>query len=275
MIIDGHQHFWRYNPERHGWITDDMEVIRQDFLPKELEQIYRHNDIDGCVAVQVDQTESESEYLLAFSRMHDFIRGVVGWVDLRGSDLKERLEYYSGEKKMKGFRHIVQGESDPDFLLGEDFCKGIGLLKSYTFTYDILVYHHQLAQVEIFVKKFPDQPFIIDHIAKPAIANHDIRRWATHMRAIARNENVYCKLSGMVTEADISNWTYDDIAPYVDVVLECFGTSRLVYGSDWPVCLVAASYEEQFGVVQKAIEKLSPAEKKKILGENAIRFYNL
>jgi L-fuconolactonase len=275
MIIDAHQHFWRYNPERHGWITDDMAAIRRDFLPKELEQIYRHNDIDGCVAVQVDQTEAESEYLLAFSRMHEFVRGVVGWVDLRAANIRERLDYYCTEKKMKGFRHIVQGESDPDFLSGVDFCHGISYLSSYNFTYDILVYHHQLSQVEPFVVRFPNQLFIIDHIAKPAIAKHDIKQWATHMRAIAQYGNVYCKLSGMVTEADVNNWTYDDIAPYIDVVLECFGPSRLVYGSDWPVCLVAASYEEQFGVVRKAIERLSPAEKKQILGENAIRFYHL
>jgi len=275
MIIDAHQHFWRYNPERHGWITDDMAAIRRDFLPKELEQIYRHNDIDGCVAVQADQTEGESEYLLAFSRKYDFIRGVVGWVNLRDEKVKDRLDYYSTEEKMKGFRHIVQGESDPNFLMGDDFCRGIGLLKSYKFTYDVLVYHHQLYQVEPFVKKFPDQSFIIDHIAKPSIATHEIKQWSIHMRAIASHENVYCKLSGMVTEADANNWTYDDIAPYIDVVLECFGPSRLVYGSDWPVCLVAASYEEQFGVVQKAIEKLSPNEKKQILGENAIRFYHL
>jgi L-fuconolactonase len=275
MIIDAHQHFWRYNAERHGWITDDMAVIRRDFLPKELEQIYRHNDIDGCVAVQVDQTEGDTGYLLAFSRMYDFIRGIVGWVNLQAPNIKERLEYYADESKIKGFRHIVQGESDPNFLSGQDFCRGIGHLSSYNFTYDILVRHHQLTQVEPFVVKFPKQLFIIDHIAKPAIASHEIKQWETHMRAIAKHENVYCKLSGMVTEADFNNWTYDQLAPYIDVVLDAFGPSRLVYGSDWPVCLVAASYEEQFGVVQKAIEKLSPAEKKQILGENAIRFYHL
>jgi len=275
MIIDAHQHFWRYNPERHGWITDDMAAIRRDFLPKELEQIYRHNDIDGCVAVQVEQTEAENEYFLGFSRQHDFIKGIVGWVDLRAANIKERLDYYSEENKIKGFRHIVQGESDPKFLLGQDFCRGIGYLSSYHFTYDILVYHHQLPQVEPFVVKFPNQSFMIDHIAKPAIAKGEIKEWSAHMRAIANHENVYCKLSGIVTEADVDSWTYDDIAPYIDVVLECFGPLRLVYGSDWPVCLVAASYEEQFGVVQKAIDKLSAAEKKQILGENAIRFYHL
>lgn len=275
MIIDAHQHFWKYNPARHSWINDDMAAIRRDFLPKELEQIYRHNDIDGCVAVQVDQTEADTEYMLAFTRMHDFIKGVVGWVDLQAPDVKERLEYFSTEEKVKGFRHIVQGESDPDFLLREPFCQGIGHLSSFNFTYDILVYHNQLPQVESFIRKFPNQPFIIDHIAKPAIAKQDINDWSKLMRSIAKHENVYCKLSGMVTEADYKNWTYDQIAPYIEVVLESFGTSRLVYGSDWPVCLVAASYEEQFGVVQKAIEKLPPAEKKKILGENAIRFYHI
>jgi L-fuconolactonase len=225
--------------------------------------------------VQVDQIEADTEYLLAFSRRYDFIKGIVGWVDLQAPDVTERLDYFSTEKVVKGFRHIVQGESDPNFLLGENFGKGIAHLITHSFTYDILVYHHQLLQVEPFVIKFPNQPFIIDHIAKPAIAKHEIRQWETHMRAIASHENVYCKLSGMVTEADANNWTYNDIVPYIDVVLECFGPKRLVYGSDWPVCLVAATYEEQFGVVQKAIEKLSPTEKRQILGENAIRFYHL
>jgi L-fuconolactonase len=275
MVIDAHQHFWRYNPVRHSWINDDMAAIRKDFLPKELEQIYRQNDIDGCVAVQVDQTEAENEFFLAFARKYEFIKGIVGWVDLQNVNIKERLEYYSSEKTMKGFRHIVQGEGDPNFLLGQDFCRGIALLSSHNFTYDILVYHYQLVQVEPFITKFPNQPFIIDHIAKPAIAKREIAQWEKYMRAIAKHENVYCKLSGMVTEADINNWTYDDLAPYLDVVLDCFGPSRLVYGSDWPVCLVAATYEEQFGVVQKAIDRLSAAEKKMVLGENAIRFYHL
>jgi len=275
MIIDSHQHFWRYNPEHHGWINDDMAVIRRDFLPKELEQIYRHNDIDGCVAVQVDQTEADTEFMLSFARKYEFIKGVVGWVDLQAPDVKDRLDYFSGEEKIKGFRHIVQGESDPDFLLGENFCRGIGMLRDYNFTYDILVYHHQLDSVEKFVEKFPDQQFIIDHIAKPAIAQGEMDQWSKRMISISKHQNVYCKLSGMVTEADFKDWTYEQIVPYIDTVLECFGPSRLVYGSDWPVCLVAATYEEQFGVVQKAIEKLSPAEKKQILGENAIRFYHL
>jgi L-fuconolactonase len=275
MVIDAHQHFWRYNPGRHGWINDDMAAIRRDFLPKELEQVYRQSDIDGCVAVQVDQNEAENEFLLAFARKYPFIRGIVGWVDLQNLNIKERLEYYSSEKTMKGFRHIVQGESDPNFLSGQDFCRGIGQLKAYDFTYDILVYHHQLIQVEPFVSKFPSQQFVLDHIAKPAIAKREITQWEKYMRAIAKHENVCCKLSGMVTEANIQNWTYDDLVPYLDVVLDCFGPSRLIYGSDWPVCLVSATYEEQFGVVQKAIERLSPAEKKQILGENAILFYHL
>lgn len=275
MIIDAHQHFWRYNQERHAWISDDMAAIRKDFLPKELEQIYRQNDIDGCVAVQVDQTEAENEFFLAFARRYSFIKGIVGWVDLQDEKVKDRLEYYSTEKIIKGFRHIVQGEPDPNFLLGQDFCRGIGMLDSYNLTYDILVYHYQLVQVERFVSKFPKQNFIIDHIAKPNIKSGEIDQWSKYMKAIAKHENVYCKLSGMVTEADFNNWTYDAIAPYINIVLESFGPSRVVYGSDWPVCLVAATYEEQFNVVHKAIEKLSPAEKKAILGENASRFYHL
>jgi L-fuconolactonase len=275
MIIDAHQHFWKYNPVRHGWITDDMSAVRRDFLPKELQDTYRHNDIDGCVAVHVDQDEDDNEFFLALSKMYPFIKGIVGWVDLQDEKVKERLDYYAAQKAIKGFRHIVQGESDPNFLLGQDFCRGIGELERYGYTYDILVFHYQLIQVERFVTKFPKQKFIIDHIAKPAIAKHEIAQWEKYMRSIAQHQNVYCKLSGMVTEADFRNWTYEDLAPYIEIVLESFGPTRVIYGSDWPVCLVAATYEEQFGVIQKAIEKLSPNEKKMILGDNAVKFYGL
>lgn len=275
MIIDAHQHFWQYDPTRHAWIDESMSAIRRDFLPADLHKIYQQYGIDGCVAVQVDQTEQENEYLLECARQHSFIKGIVGWIDLRARNIEERAEYYRHVPLIKGFRHIVQGENDPNFLLNDDFCRGISWLGRYNFTYDILVYHHQLPQVVQFVKKFPEQALIIDHLAKPAIAKGDIETWRKHMKAIAVYPNVHCKVSGLVTEANRTTWTYADLEPYLDTVLEVFGPSRLVYGSDWPVCLVAASYEQQMQVVKTMIDQLSASEKGAILGENAIRFYHL
>lgn len=275
MIIDAHQHFWNYDRARHGWIDDRMSAIQRDFLPAELKSIYNQHHIDGCVAVQVEQDESENDYFLNLATQYHFIRGIVGWIDLRSRNIEERLDNYRHIPLMKGFRHIVQGEQDPRFMLGDDFCRGVAALGRHQFTYDILVYHHQLPQVTAFIKKFPEQPFIIDHLAKPAIAKGDIDEWRKHMKTIAGYPQVYCKVSGLVTEADWKTWTYNDLAPYLDTVLGAFGPSRLVYGSDWPVCLVAASYERQYSVVREMIASLSASEKAAILGENAIRFYHL
>lgn len=275
MIIDAHQHFWRYQPQKQAWISEEMSAIRRDFMPDELAAIYKANKIDGCVAVQVEQNEEENEFFLQLTLKHSFIKGIVGWVDFRSPNIAERLEFYSALPPVKGFRHIVQGESDRDFLLGDFFCRGIALLKQHAMTYDILIYERQLPQVAQFVKRFPEQPFIIDHIAKPAIRDKSIVEWKKWMTTIASHGNVYCKLSGMVTEADWRRWTYEDLEPYMDVVLETFGPQRMVYGSDWPVCLVAASYEKQMSSVMKFIDKLTASEKTNILGENAIRFYHL
>jgi len=275
MIIDAHQHFWKYRPQNHAWITEEMSAIRKDFAPSDLAPIYARNSVDGCVAVQVDQTEEENQFLLGLSAQHSFIKGVVGWVDFRAANINERLELYSSKKAMKGFRHIVQAEPDNKFLLGEFFTRGISRLKAFNFTYDILVFEHQLEQVEEFVRRFPEQPFIIDHIAKPAIRSRSIDDWKKRMTNIAGYENVYCKLSGMVTEADWKKWTFKDLEPYMHTVLNAFGARRLVYGSDWPVCLVAADYEKQFGVVKQFIKSLSKDEQQMILGENAVRFYHL
>jgi L-fuconolactonase len=275
MIVDSHQHFWKYQPANHAWINEDMSAIRRDFLPADLKPIYDQNAIDGCVAVQVDQTESDNEFLLELAQQNSFIKGIVGWVDFRASNIAERLSYYSTVPLIKGFRHIVQGEADKNFLLGDDFCRGIARLQHHRFTYDILVYAHQLGQVADFVTKFPNQPFIIDHLAKPAIRDGSITEWAAQMKRIAKQQNVYCKMSGMVTEADWKKWSYSDLEPYMQTVMDAFGPHRLVYGSDWPVCLVAASYERQLGVVKQFIGKLSASEQSAIMGENAVRFYHL
>lgn len=273
-MIDSHQHFWKYDPSRHSWIGENMSVIRRDFQPQDLKPLLDKNNIDGSVVVQVDQTEDETLSLLALANEYDFLKGVVGWIDLRNPHLGSRLEYFSTLKKLKGFRHIVQGEK-PGFLKQRAFIRGVRDLAAYGFTYDLLVYHHQLEEALEFLKKAPDTKIVIDHIAKPSIATGDIREWRKFMEQIARLPNVLCKISGMVTEAKWSDWKYEDLVPYLDVVSAAFGTHRMMYGSDWPVCLVAAGYDQQFSVIEKYLGQFSTSEKKQILGENAETFYNL
>lgn len=275
MVIDSHQHFWKYHPVKDAWITDDMKVIQSDFLPEHLHAILQQNGVHGCVAVQADQSETETQFLLDLAATHPFVKGVVGWVDLRADNLSERLDHFSQFEKLKGFRHIVQGEPDPAFLLREDFRQGVHTLMQYDLSYDILVYPIQLPAVEKFVQLFPEHRLVIDHMAKPYCKTGDIAAWEKSMRAIAQSGNVYCKLSGLVTEADWQHWTAQDFQPYLDVVLEAFGPQRLMYGSDWPVCLLAASYAQVKGIVTDYISRLSPAEQAAIMGDNATAFYKL
>lgn len=275
MIIDSHQHFWIYNPKTHEWIDDSMAVIRRDFLPSDLDKIYKENDVDGCIAVQADQTIKETEFLIKLSQENSFIKGVVGWVDLRSENLEKDLDNYSNINIVKGFRHIVQGEPDCNFLLRPSFLKGISALEKYNYTYDILVYPHQLGATLEFIKRFPKQKFVIDHIAKPYIKDGFYDGWAILMQEIAKHENVYCKVSGMVTEADFDNWTPEQIKPYLNLVFKAFGTSRVMFGSDWPVCLVAGDYKEVKNLVTNFIADLSANEQANIMGLNAIKFYNL
>jgi L-fuconolactonase len=275
LRIDSHQHFWKYDPVRDGWITDDMAVIKKGFLPQDLKPILKHNGFGGCVVVQSDQSEDENEFQLNNAAQHDFIKGVVGWVDLRSNSVEERLEYYSQFKKMKGFRHVLQGETDRAFMLQRAFMKGIGLLKKYNFTYDILIFPDQLKHTLDFVKAFPDQLFVIDHIAKPYIKDKKTDEWKKDIEAVAEYKNVFCKISGMVTEADWKQWRKEDFTPYLETVTEAFGTDRILYGSDWPVCLVAASYEKAVEIVKDHFSSFSKDEQELFFGGNAIKFYNL
>ncbi len=275
MIIDSHQHFWRYEPVKHAWIDDDMTVIRKDFMPSDLERVYKEHGIDGCVAVQADQTLAETDFLLKLASENSFIKGVVGWVDLRSNTIEATLERYNQHEKLKGFRHVVQGEADHNFLIRPNFLIGISLFQKFNFTYDILIFPHQLGAALEFVKQFPNQKFVIDHIAKPYIKDGFYDGWAVLMKEIAKHENVYCKLSGMITEADYKLWTPEQIHPYMALVLGAFGTKRLMFGSDWPVCLVAGNYSKVKSLVTDFISKLSGDEQKQIMGTNAINFYNL
>ncbi len=279
MKIDAHQHFWQFDPVRDSWITEGaMSVIRRDFMPADLSPILKKNRFDGCIAVQADQSETETHFLLVLANKNDFIKGVVGWVDIQADNLEERLDYFRQFPKLKGFRHILQGEK-PEFMLNPTFTEGVRLLGKKGFTYDILVFPKHLEAVKIFLKKCPNQPFVIDHIAKPYIKKGLIKQWAKDIKAIAKHENVYCKISGMVTEANWKDWKEADFKPYLDIVFEAFGVDRIMYGSDWPVCLVAADYEKQLNIVQNYLQSsiLNPqnSEGSKIMGENAARFYKI
>jgi len=273
--IDSHQHFWRFDPVRDSWINEDMRIIQRDFLPEDLAPILKENKIDGCVAVQADQSEAQNAFLLELAAANPFIKGVVGWVDLRADNIKDSLDFYKGFDKMKGFRHVLQGEEDRSLMLKSEFKRGISLLEDYEFTYDILIYPDQLKYTEEFVKIFPHQRFVIDHIAKPNIKGKDLNEWAKDIRAVARYSNVSCKVSGMVTEADWQNWQAQDFGPYLDVVFEAFSARRVMFGSDWPVCEVAGGYQKMIGLVQNYTSRLSTHEQQLFWGTNAIDFYNL
>ena len=273
--IDSHQHFWQYNLQKHDWITDDMKVIQRDFLPSDLLPILQQNNIDGCISVQADQTEDETDFLLELSDNHDFIRGIVGWVDLRADNIYERLKHYSQFKKLKGFRHIVQSETDTEFMLRLKFKNGITALALHDFTYDILIYHYQLEQAIQFVKLFPNQKFVLDHLGKPDIKSGEYALWQTNIKKLALHQNVFCKISGMITEGEWNNWKPSDFNVYLDTIVKAFGTDRLMYGSDFPVCTLAATYEAQLNITTMYFSTFTNLEKKKIMGDNASKFYGI
>lgn len=282
LKIDAHQHFWQFNPVRDVWMTEgSMSAIRQDFLPNDLKPILQKNGFDGCIAIQADQSENETHFLLDLAHKNDFIKGVVGWVDLQANDLSERLNYYSQFPKLKGFRHILQGEK-PEFMLQKSFIEGVKLLGERGYTYDILIFPRHLSSLHKFLQTLDNQPFVIDHLAKPYIQRGLIKQWKSDIQRIAKHENVWCKVSGMVTEADWLNWQVSDFEPYLDVIFEAFGENRIMYGSDWPVCLLAASYDKQLSIVENYLSKLADVtasgaqqEAEKVLRESAVLFYKI
>jgi L-fuconolactonase len=274
MKIDSHVHFWKYNKKRDAWITNDMKILQQDYLPEHLALSFKRNEIDGCIAVQADQSELETHFLVELAKTHKIIKGVVGWIDLQADNVEERLQYFSQFSIIKGYRHIVQGEPDA-FLLRKKFQHGISLLKQYDYTYDILIYPKQLKPTLEFVSKFPDQKFIIDHCAKPDIKNKDIDDWKLLIKQAAEFPNVYCKLSGLLTEAKWKEWGAGDFYPYLDVVFEAFGTDRLLFGSDWPVILLSGIYVQWKSLLEKYMEQFAIEDKENVFGMNAVSFYNL
>lgn len=274
-IIDTHHHLWNYNPVEFDWIDDEMAVIRQSFLPENLEQTLTGTGVDGVVTVQARQVLEETDWLLKLAGENEFMRGVVGWLPLADQSVKGELERLTDNAWLKGVRHVVQGEPDPAFILGKEFNRGIALLKDYQLVYDILIFEHQLPNTIRFVDQHPDQQFVLDHIAKPNIKDNALEPWASNLKELARRPNVSCKMSGMVTEADYKRWTPEQLQPYFDVVIDAFGPERLLFGSDWPVCLVASQYADWLRLVQQQISKLSSDEQEMISYKNAEKVYQL
>jgi L-fuconolactonase len=274
-IIDSHHHFWMYSKKDYGWISDQMSALQRDFLPVHLAETLKESGVNGAVSVQARQTLEETRFLLKHANENEFLRGVVGWVPLIDAGVAKNLEEFAGQAKLKGVRHVLQDEKDDNYILREDFNKGIAQLKAFKQRYDILIFERHLPQTIKFVDRHPDQPFILDHIAKPKIKAHELEPWKQNIIELAKRPNVTCKLSGMVTEADHEKWTAEDLTPYIDTVLAAFGPKRLMYGSDWPVCLLASPYKRWFDTVTAAVSKLSETERARIMGGTAIEAYGL
>lgn len=276
MKIDSHQHFWKYNPTDYGWIDDRMKILKRDWLAGDLEPVLLEAGFAGSVAVQARQTPEETRWLLNLAEKHDFIKGVVGWVDLCSEDdLKRQLDEFCKSPKFVGVRHVVHDEPEDTFMLSDDFLKGISILKEYNLTYDLLLFPKHLPVAQIVVSMFPEQKFVVDHIAKPLIRDRVTDPWKDDIMMLSENKNVWCKLSGMVTEADWVNHTPGDFRPYLDVVFKAFGPGRLMIGSDWPVCLVSRKYREVINIVEDYISGMQNEVRQKILGLNCIDFYGL
>ena len=272
--IDSHVHFWKFDEKRYAWIDKSMKTLQQDYLPQTMMLTLRRNEINGVVAVQADQSEYETHFLVELAKTHSLIRGVVGWVDMLNQNLAERLEHFSQFPIIKGWRHIVQSEPD-DFLLRKDFQSGVRQLERFGYSYDILIYHHQLPAAIEFVQEFPEMKLVIDHCAKPDVRHKKIDEWKRGIESIARFPNVCCKLSGLFTEANWKEWSPADFYPYLDVVFRNFGTDRLMFGSDWPVMLLSGIYVQWKSLLEKYMENYTEDERDLVFGLNAMRFYNL
>lgn len=274
-MIDAHQHFWNYNEERDTWITPEMAILRADFYPNYSEQLFRDQGFTGCVAVQADSSEEETLFLLALAEQNEFIQGVVGWVDLQSANIEDRLAYFSQFESIKGFRHIVQGEKDPDFLTRNEFIRGVKTLASFDLSYDLLIYPHQITSAITFCETCDEQKIVLDHLAKAPLKSGNIEEWKNQIQAFANLSHVSAKISGIVTEAADQSWTQDQVNEIVDVALEVFGPQRLLIGCDYPVVLVNSTLERWVDSFQEALNGLNASEKDLIYHQNAIEFYQL
>lgn len=274
MKVDAHQHFWRYDPEKYAWIGDGMDVLKRDFTPADLAREIE-GIVDTVVSVQARQDVDETRELLDVARREPFVVGVVGWVPLVDPRIGETLEELVAEPYLVGVRHVLQDEPDDAYVLRDDFNHGVARLKEFELVYDVLIYERQLPNAIRFVDRHPNQPFVVDHLAKPRIRDRDPGAWSKQIRALARREHCYCKISGMVTEARWDDWTREELMPYLDTVLEAFGPERLMFGSDWPVCLLASDYRAWYRLIEDYAAELSVSEKARIWGETAAEVYSL
>jgi L-fuconolactonase len=273
MRIDAHQHFWIYNPHDYAWIDDSMAALRRNFLPADLKPELELTGFHGSIAVQARQTLEETRWLLELASSAPYICGVVGWVDLRSPDVRSQLDAFARNPKLVGIRHIVQSEPDDRFLLRPDFLRGISALAEFDLAYDILIYPKHLPVAAEFVSRFPSQRFVLDHLAKPPIKAGEVDSWARGLQELSAFPNVFCKLSGLVTEADWIHWKPEHFKPYLDTAFACFGPERLMIGSDWPVCTVAASYADALDIVRNYLSQHPPQVREAVLGGNAARFW--
>jgi L-fuconolactonase len=274
MIFDSHVHFWKYNPQRDLWINESMGAIKKDFSPEDYKVAIQDQDVKGCIAVQADQSEEETVFLLKLAEENEVIKGVVGWVDLTAGNVAEKLEKFSQNKYLKGIRYVLQ-DKENDFCLNKTFLNGISKLQQFNLTYDILVDYRQLNSIIHLAEDFPEQPFVLDHLGKPDIKNIKYQDWKQNIERLAEFPNVHCKISGMVTEADWKNWKPENFKPYLDTVFSLFGTERIFFGSDWPVCTLAGDYESVTNLMKDYTSIFSTSEKEAIFYKNAQKFYNI
>ncbi len=274
MIIDAHHHLWEFNTSDYAWMDDSMSILKQDYLPGKLEKQLAVAGVSGTIVIQARQNLEETRWLLKLAEENSFIKGVVGWVDLRSDQLEEQLEVFGGNPKLVGIRHVIHDEPDDDFMLRPAFVNGIEKLGSYGLTYDLLLFPKHLEKAVELVSMFPDQKFVLDHISKPRIKARILAPWRDDLESLALQSNVWCKISGLVTEADLKNWKYEDFIPYLDVVMGAFGTDRIMLGSDWPVCRLAGEYKEIIDISMKYFENYSHTEKAKVFRLNCSDFYD-
>ncbi|XOV95172.1 MAG: amidohydrolase family protein [Bacteroidota bacterium] len=275
MRVDSHIHLWQFDQEEYDWITDELAAIRDSFTPEDLLPFHEELKIDGFVAVQARQNDKENTFLLNYANEHAHVLGVVGWVDLQSGNVKAEIERLKQDSYLKGLRHIIQSEPD-GFMTQPTFIEGVKLLRDLDLCYDLLIYENQLPEANKFMKKIhDDQKVVLDHIAKPKIKDAEIVDWRKGIKSLAKHENLYCKVSGMVTEADWQNWQYEDFKPYIDVIFEAFGPDRILYGSDWPVCLLSSPYQKVFSILDQYLKPFDVEVRDKVMGENAASFYNL
>ncbi len=274
MVIDAHHHFWHYDPVTYGWIGDGMDVLKRDFTPNDLAGEIE-GLVDGLISVQARQDVDETRWLLDVARETPFVVGVVGWVPLTADDVEDRLERLTDESELVGIRHVLQDEPDESYMLREDFNRGVDVLSRFGLAYDVLIYERHLEHAIEFVDRHPDQVFVLDHLAKPRVRDGVTEPWATNIRTFAEREYCYCKVSGLVTEADWETWTAADLRPYLDTIFDAFGPDRLMFGSDWPVCLLACDYRKWYHLIDAYVSELTPHERERFWGGTAAEAYRL